>query len=68
MKKNIAFAICILSAGISFAQSKKEVKENKIKSVTVWQADSGDGLRDSSQIYNASGKLKSARKFIFEYF
>jgi len=60
MKRLLIILICIaLSSGV-YAQKKKEIKENKIKSITTWQANKKDakaeGYKLEYTLYDRSGR------------
>ena len=59
MKKTIILLASLALALTVQAQSKKEIKANKIKSITVWQADilneKANGYKDSYEEFDADG-------------
>lgn len=58
MKTKLLFSFCFFCFCPSFfAQEKKEIKKNKIKSITVTQTANGKTLSDGKTIYDESGEV-----------
>ncbi len=59
MKKIIVLSICFLLVGSVWGQSKKEIKNNKIKSTTIWETKYEEGkpvtYKSSYQEYDRDG-------------
>ena len=67
MKRLLIILICVaLSAGV-YAQKKKEIKENKIKSITTWQGNKKDskaeGYKLDYTLYDRSGRWLEKTEF-----
>ena len=60
MKKIAILIICLAIIQTIQAQGKKDIKANKIKSITVWQADAvnskAEGYKDSYEEFDNEGR------------
>ncbi len=82
MRKTLIFATLLLAGHIAFSQSGKEIKTNKIKSITTWQNDKDDSpakvYKDTYEVfdkngntttkidYKKDGSIKSRQQFKFD--
>ena len=57
MRRSFIVAVSILLTFCSFAQSKKDIKKNKIASVTVTETANGKTIDDSKTMYDANGEV-----------
>ncbi|MCK9203412.1 MAG: hypothetical protein M0P58_03120 [Bacteroidales bacterium] len=61
MKRILVLVICILVGNMTYAQSKKERKQNKIKSATEWETRNVNGKTNTYKVsyeeYDRSGKI-----------
>jgi predicted membrane protein len=57
MKKILLFSAILFSFIYLFAQNKKEVKKNKIKTVTVTETAAGKTLNDEKTVFDKNGEV-----------
>ena len=56
-RKLFLISIIIFFNSFLYAQKKKDIKKNKIKSIVVTQTENGKTLNDEKIIYNADGEI-----------